>query len=116
MYAKVVAVEGEAGAGRGRGQREGDGGGSGGKGVPTLEQRKAWAENLFKVTGDELGHVVAVLDRSCPSCLEVVEAGEGGEPGCEVNVDAVGGEAFWELDGFMKRSVATKQGGKKRKR
>ena len=131
MYAKIAAYEGgskDASALEGAGG--GGGGGAGGRnakgaeagtergygGIPTLEQKKLWAENLFKVSGDDLGQVVTMLDKKCPACLEAVTADEGGEPGCEINVDGVATEAFWEVDAFMKRSVAAAAGNNKRKR
>ena len=87
-----------------------------GQGPPNLEQKKTFAENLFKVNGDDLGHVVQVLDQKDPKALEAVAAtSDDNEPNVEVNIDKIKAEVFWELDGYLKKSVA-RDGGLKRKR
>lgn len=45
-------------------------------GLPNLESKAKFASNLFRLNGDELGHILQVLDLRAPNAIEVV----GGQP------------------------------------
>ena len=40
--------------------------------APTLEEKKNFAHNIYKVKSEELGEVVTKLDQCCPSALDKV--------------------------------------------
>ncbi|GMH77615.1 hypothetical protein TrRE_jg9764 [Triparma retinervis] len=103
---------------------------SGRGGLPSLEVRKGFSGNLFKITGDELGHVVTVLDQRCPGALTSVggedgegtkgRGGRGGgdkdeEPNVEIVIDQIEEEVFWELKEFVDNKIERRKGSKRKR-
>ncbi|GMI48710.1 hypothetical protein TrCOL_g11524 [Triparma columacea] len=111
-------------------------------GRPPLEARKSFSHNLFKITGDELGHVVTVLDQKCPKALtavagdqgtgaEAAGGGKGGgggggggagrdggkdeEPNVEIVIDEIDDEVFWELKEFVDNKIERRKGSKRKR-
>ncbi|GMH83816.1 hypothetical protein TrVE_jg3523 [Triparma verrucosa] len=87
-----------------------------GQGRPGLEQKKTFAENLFKVNGDDLGHVVQILDQKDPKSLSPVAANSGdNEPNVEINIDMIRSDVFWDLDAYLKKCRARETGNKRKR-
>mmetsp|Transcript_41425 Transcript_41425/g.86947 ORF Transcript_41425/g.86947 Transcript_41425/m.86947 type:complete len:326 (+) Transcript_41425:179-1156(+) len=92
--------------------------------IVPLDVRARFASRLSRLSGMELGHVLQVIDSSCPEVLEdptpdrlrsdatpVIRHHNYGwdefDGGCqiEVDVDAIPPETFWKLDGYVKEKV-----------
>mmetsp|Transcript_26392 Transcript_26392/g.76161 ORF Transcript_26392/g.76161 Transcript_26392/m.76161 type:complete len:214 (+) Transcript_26392:94-735(+) len=90
-------------------------GGGGGKkksaasGEPTLEEKRLFAKNLYKISKEDLGKVVVELDTKCPSALTKNAV----EDEVEINVDLVSPQLFYEVAEFVKNSCGG-GGGKKK--
>lgn len=60
---------------------------------PTNDEMREWAERCHRISPDELGKIVNLLDQLCPNALiKKVETNE-----VEINVDLVSGRAFREV-------------------
>lgn len=60
---------------------------------PTTEEMQQWAENCHKISQDELGKILSILESICPQSL--VKKYDSNE--VEVNVDLIGGKTFREV-------------------
>ena len=78
--------------------------------IPTLDEKTQFAGNIFKISGDALGHVMQVIDLRCPIAIE--RNINGAEDELEINVDALDNRTFHELDTFIQEKVV--QMGRKR--
>jgi hypothetical protein len=58
---------------------------------PSLEMKQKFSANLFKISGDELGHVIQIVEQRCPVALGMVVV-NGGQPGAAGNGAASNGE------------------------
>jgi len=91
----------------------GSGGGGGKKksaatNEPTLEEKRTFAKNLYKISKEDLGKVVVELDTKCPSALTKNAV----EDEVEINVDLISPQLFYEVSEFVKNSSGA--GGKKK--
>jgi hypothetical protein len=75
---------------------------------PTLEEKRAFAKNLYKISKEDLGKVVVELDTKCPSALTKNAV----EDEVEINVDLISPQLFYEVSEFVKNSSGA--GGKKK--
>jgi len=64
---------------------------------PTTEEMQQWAENCHKISQEDLGKILGILDSSYPQSL--VKRYESNE--VEVNVDLIGGKTFREVKGVV---------------
>ena len=92
----------------------GSGGGGGKKksaatNEPTLEEKRTFAKNLYKISKEDLGKVVVELDTKCPSALTKNAV----EDEVEINVDLISPALFYEVADFVKNSAGA--GGSKKK-
>ena len=82
---------------------------------PTLEEKRTFAKNLYKISKEDLGKVVAELDTKCPSALTKNAV----EDEVEINVDLINPQLFAEISDFVKNSCGAgskkKAAGAKRK-
>lgn len=76
---------------------------------PTLEEKRTFAKNLYKISKEDLGKVVVELDTKCPSALTK----NGVEDEVEINVDLISPQLFYEVADFVKNSAGA--GGSKKK-
>ena len=82
---------------------------------PTLEEKRMFAKNLYKISKEDLGKVVVELDTKCPSALTKNAV----EDEVEINVDLINPQLFAEISDFVKNSCGAgskkKAAGAKRK-
>lgn len=64
---------------------------------PTTEDMQTWAENCHKISQDDLGKILSILESICPQSL--VKKYDSNE--VEVNVDLIGGKTFREVKNFV---------------
>ena len=81
---------------------------SSGPAEPTLEEKRMFAKNLYKISKEDLGKVVVELDTKCPSALTKNTV----EDEVEINVDLISPQLFSEISDFVKNSCGA--GGKKK--
>jgi hypothetical protein len=83
-------------------------------GVVTLEEKKAFARTLYKISKEDLGKIIVEIDSKCPSALTKNNA----EDEAEMNVDLIPVGLFRELkqfaDSCSKAAGSTKKAGKKK--
>jgi len=60
---------------------------------PTTEEMQQWAENCHKISQEDLGKILSILESICPQSL--VKKYDSNE--VEVNVDLIGGKTFREV-------------------
>eukprot|EP00594_Rhizosolenia_setigera_P019753 CAMPEP_0178970812 /NCGR_PEP_ID=MMETSP0789-20121207/19825_1 /TAXON_ID=3005 /ORGANISM="Rhizosolenia setigera, Strain CCMP 1694" /LENGTH=217 /DNA_ID=CAMNT_0020657509 /DNA_START=177 /DNA_END=830 /DNA_ORIENTATION=- len=77
---------------------------------PTLDEKKTFAKNLYKITKEELGQLITSLDEKSPNALER----NAGEDEVTINVDNIQPQVFHELCAFIKSCEQDKQGRKKK--
>lgn len=66
--------------------------------APTLEEKKNFAHNIYKIKSEELGEVVTKLDQCCPSALDKKHDKEE----IEINIDAIEARTFHQLDRMVR--------------
>jgi len=97
-----------------------------------LDVKTKFASNLFLLSGMEIGHVIQVLDLRCPQALDnpnptstngvaeavargVVEGGNKRQKthgsNVEINVEAIDGRTFGELDRYVKEKMLLRSNG-----
>uniref|UniRef100_A0A7S0GJY7 Bromo domain-containing protein n=1 Tax=Proboscia inermis TaxID=420281 RepID=A0A7S0GJY7_9STRA len=57
---------------------------------PSIEEKKSFAKSLYKITKEQLGKVICILDEKCPAALTKNEA----EDEVEINVDNISPSVF----------------------
>jgi len=67
----------------------------------TLDDKRAFARNLYKISKDELGKVIMDLDEKSPESLTKNAA----EDEVEINVDNIANDVFWDVVKFVKDCV-----------
>jgi hypothetical protein len=77
---------------------------------PTLEEKRAFAKNLYKISKEELGKVIVDLDTGCPDAITKNSA----EDQVEINVDNITPESFQSVMAYVTKCVAD-GGGRKKK-
>ena len=88
-------VEGGSGGGAG-GAGAGATGGAAGEKI-SLDDKRAFAKSLFKLTKEDLGKVIVEVDTKCPQALTK----NAGEDECELNIDKIPPVLFGELRAFV---------------
>ncbi|KAL3924977.1 MAG: hypothetical protein SGILL_000715 [Bacillariaceae sp.] len=85
-----------------------------GTGMITLEEKKAFARTLYKISKEDLGKIIVEIDSKAPAALTKNNA----EDEAEMNVDKIPIGLFRELKAFAdscsKASGAAKKTGKKK--
>jgi len=93
-------------------QVEGTGaGGASGEKI-TLDDKRAFAKSLFKLTKEDLGKIIVEVDTKCPQALTK----NAGEDECELNVDKIPPPLFAELRAFVASCSTSSQSSKKKKK
>mmetsp|Transcript_308 Transcript_308/g.438 ORF Transcript_308/g.438 Transcript_308/m.438 type:complete len:218 (+) Transcript_308:156-809(+) len=72
----------------------------------SLEEKKAFAKSLYKLTKDEVGKILVELDQKCPAAL----VKNSSEDEVELNVDKITPTMFAELVTFANGCIANHQG------
>jgi hypothetical protein len=78
----------------------------------TLDDKKAFAKSLFKLTKEDLSKIIVEIDTKSPGALTKNAA----EDECEINVDKIPASLFGELRAFVATCGATSQPPKKKKK
>mmetsp|Transcript_15677 Transcript_15677/g.31664 ORF Transcript_15677/g.31664 Transcript_15677/m.31664 type:complete len:216 (-) Transcript_15677:99-746(-) len=84
--------------------------GAKGANEPTLEEKRVFAKNLYKISKEDLGKVVVEIDTKCPSALTKNSA----EDEVEVNVDMISPAVFHSVSSFVKAAAGGDAGKKKK--
>ena len=81
-------------------------------GMVTLEEKKAFARTLYKISKEDLGKIIVEVDSKCPAALTKNNA----EDEAEMNIDKIPTGLFRELKQFADScsKAAGKKGGKKK--
>lgn len=79
--------------------------------APTLEEKRAFAKNLYKISKEQLGKVIVDLDVTCPESITKNSA----EDQVEINVDNISPESFVSVNAFVTKCVSDSGGGRKKK-
>lgn len=69
----------------------------------SLEEKRNFARNLYKLNKEQVGLVLVELDEKCPSCLVKNSA----EDEYEINVDKISPNVFAEIQAFVHTSMAS---------
>ena len=77
---------------------------------PTIEEKRAFAKSLYKISKEELGKVITDLEAKCPKALIKNSA----EDEVEINVDNISPVAFKEAVDYVS-GCSGGAGGKKKK-
>lgn len=86
-----------------------DAAGGGGGGSVTLEEKKALAKLMFKLSKEDVGKMIVDVDTRCPSALTKNVS----ETEAELNVDKIPAGIFRELMAFAVSASKTGTGPKK---
>ncbi len=91
----------------------GSGSGGGAKSVsePSLDEKRTFAKNLYKISKEELGKVIIDLDKGCPEAITKNSA----EDQVEINVDNISPESFVTVNAYVTKCVAEGGNGRKKK-
>jgi hypothetical protein len=77
---------------------------------PSLEDKRIFARNLYKISKEQLGKVIVDLDNLSPAAITRNSA----EDQLDINVDDVSPEAFQKVMTFVAECVASSNGRKKK--
>lgn len=77
---------------------------------PTLEEKRTFAKNLYKVTKEDLGKLIVEIDTKCPSALTKNIA----EDEVEINVDIITPAVFHHVAEFIRKAASANDGKKKK--
>ena len=69
---------------------------------PTIEDKRAFAKSLYKISKEELGKVITDLETKCPKALIKNSA----EDEVEINVDNISAVIFKEIVDYVNSCVA----------
>uniref|UniRef100_A0A7S1V4M0 Bromo domain-containing protein n=1 Tax=Grammatophora oceanica TaxID=210454 RepID=A0A7S1V4M0_9STRA len=114
IQADASGGSGSGGTGNTSGGSSGNGGGGGttNEAIVSLEEKRAFAKSLYKLTKEELGRILIELDQKCPQAL----LKSSSEDEMEMNVDKITRLVFDELKKYaeecqQKRSTKKGKGG-----
>lgn len=81
---------------------------------PSLEDKRQFRANMYKITSDQLGEIVQTLEQQCQEALAKV----GGKDEIEINIDKIAPRTFHFLANLVKNSLPEKKaaGAKKQKK
>lgn len=71
----------------------------------TLEEKRQFAKNLYKISKEDVGQILVELDEKCPSALVKNSA----EDEFELNIDKISGPVFSELNAFVQSALQGKK-------
>jgi len=80
-----------------------------GNDLVSLEEKKAFAKSLYKLSKDEVGKILVELDQKCPAAL----VKNSSEDEVELNIDKITPEIFNELVTYADGCITSNQGGGK---
>jgi hypothetical protein len=72
---------------------------------PSLEDKRQFRANMYKITSDQLGEIVQTLEQQCPEALAKV----GGKDEIEINIDKIAPRTFHFLANLVKNSLPEKK-------
>eukprot|EP00551_Chaetoceros_affinis_P008380 CAMPEP_0203673614 /NCGR_PEP_ID=MMETSP0090-20130426/13246_1 /ASSEMBLY_ACC=CAM_ASM_001088 /TAXON_ID=426623 /ORGANISM="Chaetoceros affinis, Strain CCMP159" /LENGTH=228 /DNA_ID=CAMNT_0050539309 /DNA_START=99 /DNA_END=788 /DNA_ORIENTATION=+ len=98
------------GSGGTGGSGSGSSSGRGAAPVPTLDEKRTFAKNLYKISKEELGKVIVDLDAGCPEAITKNSA----EDQVEINVDNITPESFQSVNTYVSKCVSDASGRKKK--
>ena len=78
---------------------------------PTLEEKRTFAKNLYRITKEELGKVIVDLDNQSPKAITKNTA----EDQVEINVDEITPESFQNVSAFVEKCIENCSNTKKKK-
>lgn len=83
---------------------------------PTIEEKKSFAKSLYKITKEELGKVICILDEKCPASL----TRNSEEDEVEINVDNITASVFHNdvvayVKGCLEETTSVVGSGRKKK-
>jgi len=78
---------------------------------PSLEDKRIFAKNLYKISKEDLGKVIVELDTKCPAALTK----NSSEDEVEINVDMISSVVFAEVSSFAKGAAGGNTGRTKKK-
>eukprot|EP00980_Cylindrotheca_fusiformis_P004669 scaffold992_cov116-Cylindrotheca_fusiformis.AAC.4 len=76
----------------------------------SLDDKRAFAKSLYKITKEDLGKIIVEVDSKCPQALTK----NSGEDECELNIDKLSPSLFQELKQFVAACSAKSQTAKKK--
>lgn len=77
---------------------------------PTMEEKKAFAKSLYKISKEDLGTLITTLDDKSPAALSK----NAGEDEVEISVDNIIPAVFHELVAFVRNCTSESTGRKKK--
>jgi len=92
-------------------KKQSNNGNKGNSSEPTLEEKRAFAKLLYKISKEELGRVIVDLDSKCSTALTKNTS----EDEVEINVDHISPAVFHELMNFVRGCADSGGGGRKKK-
>jgi len=72
---------------------------------PSLEDKRQFRANMYKITSDQLGEIVQTLEQQCAEALAKV----GGKDEIEINIDKIAPRTFHFLANLVKNSLPEKK-------
>ncbi|TFJ88324.1 hypothetical protein NSK_000673 [Nannochloropsis salina CCMP1776] len=72
---------------------------------PSLEDKRQFRENMYRITSDQLGEIVQTLEQQCPEAIAKV----GNQDEIEINIDKVAPRTFHFLANLIKSSLPDKK-------
>lgn len=79
--------------------------------VPNLEEKKELGNSFFKLSSEDLGEAIRMIDKTCPQALDKVS----NKDEIEINIDKLSPKMFSNLKDFIKKKYPEeKKGGKKK--
>lgn len=76
----------------------------------TLDDKRAFAKSLYRITKEDLGKILVEVDTKCPQALMK----NASEDECELNIDKLSPAVFQELKQFVATCLSKGQGTKKK--
>ena len=73
---------------------------------PTMDEKTQFSEDIHKISSEDLGQVVHMLDEKCPVGVEKTSADE-----LEINIDALDGASFQAVHNYIKSVLPPDTGG-----
>lgn len=76
----------------------------------SLDEKRAFAKSLYKISKEDLGKIIVEIDTKCPPAI----VKNAGEDECELNIDKISPALFQELKQFVANCIG-KGGAAKKK-
>ena len=70
----------------------------------TIEKTQL-AQNVYKITSEQLGRIVRILDENCERCIDK----SGSNDMIEINVDLIDASTFRRVDAYIKECLGDKE-------